>query len=288
MQLVISLMYRMSEITEMFESRVLKMASLLVYTSLGLVGCASDNSDELKKASEENAKLKQEIQSLKSAIQAEKAVVTPVAYVEEKKTEAPVAADAVYTDIAGTFAESKIKDLVDVKVLKPEGAFEPLKPVTRAEFIQWLVTTNNAIKKDTAGHVRLAEAGEKSSFSDVPATHPQFPYIQGMANAGWSIGYKADKVLTREEMIGVKALFDEPFIPSTDFAPLFTDNDKISKDFWHAMCVERYNDLNWTRVFGKTKVCEPQKPVTRAQAAVCVWQIGYGSGCRSADPPNPS
>jgi hypothetical protein len=62
----------MSEITEMFESRVLKLASLLVYTSLGLVGCASDNSDELKRASEENAKLKQEIQSLKSDIDAEK------------------------------------------------------------------------------------------------------------------------------------------------------------------------------------------------------------------------
>src|SRR5262249_41142818 len=127
-------------------------------------------------------------------------------------------------------------------------------------------------------------AGTKPAFTDVPNSDPDFKYIEGMNDAGWSIGFKdgtfrPDAQLTREQMISIKTPLDKPFKPTGDlgFTMKWTDYEKISKDFYEVMCWESYSYGNWKRLYGTTKTCLPQKPVTRAEAAVCVWQVGDNS-----------
>lgn len=194
----------------------------------------------------------------------------------------PEPTSVAFTDISGTFGEKEIKDLVRIGVLDASsGKFDPSAPLKRAEFVSWLVKSNNALRPEKK--VRPAEPGAKSTFPDLPTTHPFFKYVQGMADAGWSVGYedktfKPDKDLTREEMIGIKALFDEQFLSSNgaEWATknVWSDSKKISKAFLDAMGMEAGSQLNWARVYGTTKNCDPQKIVTRGEGAACVWQIG--------------
>src|SRR5579864_2326301 len=127
---------------------------------------------------------------------------------------APAAA-AAFTDIGGIFAEQTIKDMASLGVFDSTGGeFKPNAPITRAEFVRWLVKANNAYYKDTPDQqIRAAESGTPT-FVDMPATNPDFKYIQGMANAGYVIGTDAthfppDRPITREEMIAIKASRDE-------------------------------------------------------------------------------
>lgn len=195
-------------------------------------------------------------------------------YAEDK-----AAASKGFTDIEDFNGEKEINDLVKAGVLKTDsGKFEPAKPITRAQFVAWLVKSNNVLRPDKK--IRPADPGSKSTFPDLANTHPQFKYVQGMANAGWSVGYddksfKPDKELTREEMIAIKSPVDRgETLAKVDYKSPWQDFNKVGKRFQGPMSWEGYKDRNWTRCFGKTKNCEPQKPVTRAEAAVCVWQFG--------------
>lgn len=195
-----------------------------------------------------------------------------------------------FSDIDDIDGEKQITDLVRLGVIPASGAkFEPDKPVTRGEFVTWLVKANNILRPDAK--IKTAAASATPSFPDVPATSPQFRYIQGMANAGWSIGYddktfKPAKELTREEMIAIKTPVDVGRdLRNEDRATIkqWADYDKISPRFKGAMCFESSWEPNWVRCFGKTKACNPQQTVTRAEAAICVWQVGYSDSAANPD-----
>lgn len=175
-----------------------------------------------------------------------------------------------------------LADLTRLAVVTPAEFADGSKPISRAEFVALLVKANNAF--NTAAPIKLAASGAKASFPDMPAAHKQFRYVQGMADAGWSIGYddksfKPEKTLTREEMIAIKTPLDEgEALKASDYyVHKWGDWEKISKRFIPPMEYEKRDDANWTRVFGATKICDPQKAVTRAEAVACVWQIGLGS-----------
>lgn len=239
----------------------------------GLAGCSS-NSAEVERLNDENRELKQQIAEVKRGVDK----MSP----QQSSPDKGAATVATFADVKGAFGEKQITELVKIGVLDPGTSpkFEPDKPITRAEFVSWLVKTNNVIRPDAA--VRLAGPADKSTFTDLIADHPLFKYIQGMADAGWSIGYedksfKPDKILVRQELIAIKTPFDDPSTPSNDYATGWTDESQISKAFYHPMSVENYNGRpNWKRIFGSTKTCEPRKSVTRAEAAVCVSEIGVG------------
>lgn len=190
------------------------------------------------------------------------------------------AASASFSDIAGAFGEKEIKDLAKLGVFQEvSGTFKPTEPVTRAEFVCWLVRANNAMKPKKE-LIRLAEKGTASSFKDLQPSQKYFDYIQGMNDAGWSVGYpdktfKPEKALTREEMIGIKIPLDHGNNPFTGYEKKWSDGDKISSNFKDSMSDEAFGDVNWGRIFGKTKSCLPQKTVSRAEAAICIWQIGW-------------
>lgn len=200
----------------------------------------------------------------------------------------PAAAPAAvvsFADIGGIAAEQAIKDMGGLSIFDgTTGEFKPNAPMTRAEFVRWLVKANNAYYKDTpAQQIRLAESAT-ATFVDVPSTLPDFKYIQGMANAGYVIGVDAthfapDRPITREEMIAIKASRDES---GTNMNPVdiqfipYADKAKIAKVFTGAIhedtSVRTSNNI--ARVWGPIKTLNPQMPVTRAEAALCLSAFG--------------
>lgn len=236
---------------------------------------------------------------------------TPAAVVSAAAVAAPTAtgsanplANVTFTDISGTYAESAIKQEAALGIFPSKsGKFNPYGLITRAEFVRWLVLANNIYFKDNAGKtIRLAEPNSDQTFVDVPKSSPDFKYIQGMANAGFVIGIDAhhfapNRNLTREEMIAILvsrgaegAPLPKAGPPSTwnNMPVPFADRNKISKPYWGAfqtnnggggsMAVDEVN-----RIFGNTKIFDPQKTVSRADAAVGIQQVGFGTfGARTA------
>ncbi len=251
----------------------LAMAFLLPLVALNLTACTSnDDVAKLEKRIQvlelTNAQLTKQLEEKHSA----SASINSV-------TSATVT-DGGFNDIAGAFGENEIKDLQKLGVFKDAGTeFLPNKPITRAEFVCWLVRANNGMRPSSE-KIRLAENGVNSSFTDLTSAQPYFSYIEGMNSAGWSVGYpdktfKPEKALTREEMIAIKNPIDHGNGQYEGYEKNWADGNQISENFKKYMSDEAFGDKNWSRVFGQTKNCEPQKTVTRAEAAVCVWQIGW-------------
>jgi hypothetical protein len=200
---------------------------------------------------------------------------------------------AAFTDIDSSAARDEILDLARLNVFEgASGAFEPARPITRAEFVRWLVRANNAMRKEK--EIRLAE-GSTATFPDVPPSHPDFRYIEGVANSGIAIGYddvtfKPDKPLTREELIGIKCGLDQGGVQyknqkhsDVDIVWHWSDFQKVNKRFLDAIYSEHFNDAkNVDRTFGAIKMFRPQQSVTRGEAAICIWQIGDGNSKKTA------
>jgi hypothetical protein len=210
-----------------------------------------------------------------------------------------------YTDISGVNGAAQIAAFGTLGVLDPKsGAFDPGSPVKRREFIRWLVKANNVLWADTpAKRINLADATEKSAFHDIATSDPDFPYIQGMQDAGYSVGFpdgtfRPDGVLTREQMFAIKNTFDRGSVDaglakSIDFArntamPPWKDKASISKTYVAAIATgANGGGDNFALVYGSSSLFHPQFPVTRAQAAVAIASIGdhvfYGSGRRTVE-----
>jgi Protein kinase domain/S-layer homology domain len=200
-----------------------------------------------------------------------------------------------FDDLAGAFGGKEIAQLAALEVFGQTGvAFSPQRPVTRAEFVRWLVRANNALFAETpTKRIRLAEGGGLVSFADVPENHPDFEYIQGMMNAGIAIGvndteFRPNDPLTREQMIAIKVGIDlkgDLKNSDVDYIPNWSDKDKISPYFKGALNVEYRSNTrvrNVERVYGVIKTFRPQQAVTRAEGVVCMWQIGNGYEPRTA------
>jgi S-layer homology domain len=200
------------------------------------------------------------------------------------------ATPVAFDDIAGTFAQKPITQLGQLGVFENStGKFNPGNPITRAEFVRWLVKANNAIfAKVPERQIRVAESGD-ATFPDVPTTHPDFSYIQGMANSGIAIGYdektfKPDQPLTREEMISIKDGLDQGAVEgihrdnASQFISKFSDSEEVSQRFRGSIArdiTSMQSNKNINRTFGAIKVLKPKAPVTRAEAAIAMSVIGH-------------
>ena len=187
-----------------------------------------------------------------------------------------------FTDIAGKYGEKEIHHLSQLEVFHFDGEFRPHNPVSRGQYIAWLVRSNNAIyKNDPKKQIRLAQNGDQT-FKDVPLDHPYYPYIQGMVDAGFVIGYTEDtfkpkRALSREELVAIKA--GRCYAPNAWkygwSSVVFKDKEKISPRYRVAFCQDAPKK-GWItdNVFGNNKVFRPKKAVTRAEAAISVWAMG--------------
>ncbi len=269
--------------------RLLLLLVLLLAGSFGLSSCKKDDNNQrekqlqaqIEKLQEENVRLRSENEMLQLKLSSPGTDTTPSPVAVATKSPAPV----TFEDVKGVSGEKEIIQLAQLGIFDTtSGKFNPQAPITRAEFVRWLVRANNTIFAGSPDKtIRLPETG-KAAFSDVPPTHPDFRYIQGMTNAGFVIGndaktFKPNQILTREQMLAIKVALDHRVAIDryTGGPPgAWTDSNKISKQYWPAIYVESVfqNKANVGRTFGTIKTLKPQAPVTRAEAAVCISAIG--------------
>lgn len=205
----------------------------------------------------------------------------------------PTAAVA-FTDIAGNFAEQAIKQEAALGVFGVKsGKFNPDGAVTRAQYVQWLVTANNIyFQKQPNAQIRLAGAHADQTFADVPKSNPAFAQIQGMADAGYVIGidknhFAPDRPLTREELVAIQTARYSGGSPAqvdmkrdaagAMYCVHLTDVGQISRPYWAAFnqdqCTGFSGQDDLHRIFGGVRTLHPQRPVTRAEVAVALQKI---------------
>ncbi len=73
------------------------------------------------------------------------------------------------SDVSGHWAEDRIQLLVrrNIADLFPDQTFRPDDPITRADFVKWLVLASGLPVRPSRG----------ATFADVPASHPAAPYL---------------------------------------------------------------------------------------------------------------
>ncbi len=191
---------------------------------------------------------------------------------------------------------SYIRDLAKLGILEPAtetGEFQPNQPVTRRTFARWLFLAHNKIYAQQAGQ-RLRK-GVKSSqpvFGDVPTSDRDFAPIQGLAEAGIipysqtgeddQTQFNPDQPLTRSQLLRWKVPLDvRKSLPAASVDAVrekwgFQDAQKIDSETIRALLADYKNgDLsNVSRAFGYTRLFQPNKPVTRAEAAAALWYFG--------------
>lgn len=202
---------------------------------------------------------------------------------------------------APTPLQPAIRDLAELGVLSTTGdRLQPNTPISRAQFVRWLVTTYNRFYNDRpARQIRLGNRNDPPIFRDVPSTHPDFPYIQGLAMAGFlpspltgegSSLFRPEAPLTRETLLQWKVPLDQQgrLNPSTidriQQTWGFKDSQRIAPAAINAVAADYLaGDLsNIRRVWGETRLLQPQKAVTHAEAAAALWYIGNGTEGLSA------
>ncbi|MEH1823374.1 MAG: S-layer homology domain-containing protein [Nostoc sp.] len=181
--------------------------------------------------------------------------------------------------------------------------FEPNKIVTHREYARWLIAANNAMyASNPAKQIRLASESTQPAFSDLSAKDPDFPAIQGLAEAGLIpsplsgdstvVLFRPDAPLTREQLLLWKLPLDtRQALPSANLDTVkqtwgFQDAARIDPKALRAVLADYQNSeqSNIRRVFGYTTLFQPKKSVTRAEAAMALWYFGtQGEGVSAAE-----
>jgi hypothetical protein len=227
--------------------------------------------------------------------------------VSPPQTPTPSVSPTVFSDLA-TVAEPirrYIQDLATLGVLNAtsNGSFQPNQPITRRDYARWLVNTNNKLFTHLPSQqIHLASATTQPTFQDIPANDPDFPVIQGLAEAGFipsplrgdstAILFRPNVPLTREDLMLWKVSLDlRKGLPNASLDTLketwgFQDAAKINPKAWGALLADFQNgeQSNIRRIFGSTILFQPKKTVTRAEAAATLWYFGsQGDGISAAD-----
>lgn len=183
------------------------------------------------------------------------------------------------------------------------GQLRPNAPITRRDYARWLVAANNAIYANRPTQkIRLGDNTDQPVFQDVPRNDPDFAAIQGLAEAGiipsplsgdpTAVTFRPNATLTRETLILWKAPMDiRQTLPNATVQAVqqswgFQDANKIAPKSLRAVMADYQNgDLsNIRRAFGYTTLFQPQKVVTRAEAAATLWFFGtQGDGLSAQD-----
>jgi hypothetical protein len=175
------------------------------------------------------------------------------------------------------------------------------RSVNRREYARWLIAAYNKIESSKpTQQIRQAAADAKPAFQDVPITHPDFPSIQGLAEAGiipsplsgdaTSVRFQPDLPLTREQLILWKVPLDsrQP-LPAASLDAVkqtwgFQDAGKVEPKALRAVLADFQNgeQSNIRRVFGYTTLFQPKKAVNLGEVAATIWYFGANSEGLSA------
>ncbi len=203
------------------------------------------------------------------------------------------------------------KDLTKLGVLslssgnksESKTLFEPNKTITRREYARWLVAANNRIYTSRpARQIRLGVETSQPAFQDVSRTDPDFPAIQGLAEAGLissslsgdstTVLFRPDAPLSREDLILWKVPIDtrQP-LPSATIDAVkqtwgFQDASRTDSKALRAVLADFQNgdQANIRRAFGYTTLFQPKRTVTRAEAAAVLGYFGFqGDGLSATE-----
>lgn len=207
-----------------------------------------------------------------------------------------------FTDVRSDESREAIAQLGHLGVFdSTTGLFHPKAPIARSQYVRWLVRANNAFFAMNARKQIAPSAGRESSFADLPASHRDFAYVQGMADAGFRIGIDAwhfapGRWLTREELLAILLARDKNGVnesPAVAGPPvdIIRDGAKVSRRYWQLlrddqgdMSISTHDNLN--RTFGGGDLLYPKRAVTRAEAARrCNGSTACTPAMRSTDNP---
>lgn len=203
------------------------------------------------------------------------------------------------------------RDLAQLGVLSPfptknnatANLFEPNRGITRRVYARWLVAANNRINANRpARQIRSGVETAQPAFRDVSAKDPDFPAIQGLAEAGLipsslsgdstAVIFRPDAPLSREDLILWKVPVDtrQPLPNATVEAVRqswgFQDANRIDAKALRAVLADAQNgdQANIRRAFGYTTLFQPKRIVTRAEATAVLWYFGFqGDGVSAQD-----
>lgn len=239
---------------------------------------------------------------------------------EETESEIPTTttfSQPNYTDIGEAPEELQqyIEDLVALDVLmlidvKADDAIErnpneflPNQVITRREYARWLLAVNNTFYSDQrTKKIRPAVESAQPAFQDVGKTNIDFAAIQGLAEAGiipsplngstTVVKFRPDAPLTRKDLVLWKVPLDtRAALPAATAAAVteawgFQDAGKIEPIALKAVLTDHSNGefANIRRALGYTTLFQPDKAVTRAEAAAVLWRFGNSTeGITAAD-----
>ena len=233
---------------------------------------------------------------------------SPEATPEQEPTTEPIndsenQLDSNLSDLAEVPEElrQQVREVLALDIITPvkdvensSSMFQPDKAITRRDYAKWLVTANNKYYGSSSGNkIRLAGKSTNPAFKDVGVNDPDFPEIQGLAEAGLipstltnssdNLLFQPDAPLTREDLIAWKVPLDtRQALPIADVKVIqeawgFQDASKIDPLALRALFADYQNSdrSNVKRIFGYTTLLQPKKAVTRAEAAASLWYFGY-------------
>ncbi|XP_061350958.1 uncharacterized protein LOC133296023 isoform X2 [Gastrolobium bilobum] len=184
-----------------------------------------------------------------------------------------------------------------LKVIEPD--VQPGDLCTRREYARWLVSASSALSRNTISKVYPAMyIGNVTelAFDDVTPEDPDFSSIQGLAEAGLIESrlsrsdqqlsadednspsyFSPESPLSRQDLVSWKMALEKRQLPEADRKMLyrlsgFIDTDKIHPN----ACPALVADLSAGEqgiialAFGYTRLFQPDKPVTKAQAAIAL------------------
>ncbi|KAH7663016.1 hypothetical protein IHE45_14G025300 [Dioscorea alata] len=190
------------------------------------------------------------------------------------------------------------KAFAALQVLKViEADVQPGDLCTRREYARWLVTASSALSRNTASKVYPAmyiENVTELAFDDITPEDPDFACIQGLAEAGLissklsmpdvpsgehnaPVLFSPESPLCRQDLVSWKMVLEKRQLLEVDKNSLYKcsgylDIEKINPEAWPALVADLSGGEQGiiALAFGYTRLFQPYKPVTKAQAAIAL------------------
>ncbi|KAL0907660.1 hypothetical protein M5K25_022081 [Dendrobium thyrsiflorum] len=187
-----------------------------------------------------------------------------------------------------------------LQVLKViEASVQPGDLCTRREYARWLVSASSALSRNTTSKLYPAmfiENVTELAFDDITPEDPDFSCIQGLAEAGIIFSklslsdtsgsstqsqeplfFSPESLLSRQDLVSWKMALERKQLPEVDKNLLyqtsgFIDIEKIDSGAWPALLADLSSGEQGiiSLAFGYTRLFQPNKPVTKAQAAIAL------------------
>ncbi|WP_025640568.1 S-layer homology domain-containing protein [Schnuerera ultunensis] len=149
----------------------------------------------------------------------------------------------------------------------------PSTPVSRGDFARALANTMDIelpVEEETKGRRgRRNKEEEKLRYIDVPKTHRNYPYIEGVSNRDIMIGvgkgrFEPDRELTKAEAttILIRLLGFQSLAPIGNYSTGFKDDSTIPS--WAKDHVYMAKELN---IVPRTEYFHPNRPITKEETA---------------------